>query len=145
MGYIFNPTHLGLNATPKWDTSHEKTSFCLMPSVWVQSSIPLSSNRQHAYRKLTSLIWALWVHVTYLFTKAPQSHVIRLNGWYNLVIDLRHQVSLKPLLLYVCLIWFFTFQSTIFHLGWVFLGWTSTRQGIMCLAQWDNTVTPMRL
>ena len=26
--------------------------------------------------------------------------------------------------------------------GWVFLGWTSTKQGLMCLAQGHNTVTP---
>ena len=28
---------------------------------------------------------------------------------------------------------------------WVFLGWTSTKQGLMCLAQGHNTVTPVRL
>ena len=30
-------------------------------------------------------------------------------------------------------------------LGWVFLGWTSTKQGLMCLAQGHNTLTPVRL
>ena len=29
--------------------------------------------------------------------------------------------------------------------GWVFLGWTSTKQGLMCLAQEHNTETQMRL
>ena len=29
--------------------------------------------------------------------------------------------------------------------GWVFLGWTSTKQGSMCLAQGHNTVTLVRL
>ena len=29
--------------------------------------------------------------------------------------------------------------------GWVFLGWTSTKQGFMCLAQGHNAVTPVRL
>ena len=29
--------------------------------------------------------------------------------------------------------------------GWVFLSWTSTKQGVMCLAQGHNTVTPVRL
>ena len=29
--------------------------------------------------------------------------------------------------------------------GRVFLGWTSTKLGLMCLAQWHNAVTPMRL
>ena len=28
---------------------------------------------------------------------------------------------------------------------WVFLGWTSTKQGLICLAQGHNTVTPVRL
>ena len=27
----------------------------------------------------------------------------------------------------------------------VFLGWTSTKLGLMCLAQWHNAVTPVRL
>ena len=30
-------------------------------------------------------------------------------------------------------------------LGWVFLGLTSTKQGLMCLAQGQNAVTPVRL
>ena len=30
-------------------------------------------------------------------------------------------------------------------LGRVFLGWTSAKQGWMCLAQWHNTVKPLRL
>ena len=30
-------------------------------------------------------------------------------------------------------------------LGWVFLGWTSTKQGLMCLAQEQITVTSVRL
>ena len=30
-------------------------------------------------------------------------------------------------------------------LGWVFLGWTSTKQGLMCLPQKHNTVTQVRL
>ena len=29
--------------------------------------------------------------------------------------------------------------------GWVFLGWTSTKLGLMCLAQGHNAVTPVRL
>ena len=29
--------------------------------------------------------------------------------------------------------------------GWVFLGWTITKQGLMCLAQGHNAVTPVRL
>ena len=29
--------------------------------------------------------------------------------------------------------------------GWVFLGWTCTKQGSMCLAQRHNTLTPVRL
>ena len=29
--------------------------------------------------------------------------------------------------------------------GWVFLGWTSTKLGLMCLAQWHNAVMPVRL
>ena len=42
------------------------------------------------------------------------------------------------------LIWFITSQSTFFNMpGCVFLGWTSTKQGLMCLA-WGHifTVTP---
>ena len=41
-----------------------------------------------------------------------------------------------------CLIWFFTSQWTIFQLyWWVFLGWTSTKLGLMYLAQGHNAVT----
>ena len=29
--------------------------------------------------------------------------------------------------------------------GWVFLGWTSIKQGLMCLDQGHNTVTSVRL
>ena len=29
--------------------------------------------------------------------------------------------------------------------GWIFLGWTSTELGLMCLAQWHKAVTPVRL
>ena len=29
--------------------------------------------------------------------------------------------------------------------GWVFQGWTSTKLGLMCLAQGHNAVTPVRL
>ena len=38
----------------------------------------------------------------------------------------------------ICLIWFFTSKLSIFSdmFGWVFLGWTSTKQGLMCLVQW---------
>ena len=50
-------------------------------------------------------------------------------------------------LFFVYLIWFSTSQSTIFSVmsGRVFLGWTSTKQGLMCLAQGHNTLTPVRL
>ena len=45
-----------------------------------------------------------------------------------------------------CLIWYFTSQSTIFsYVGRVFLGWTSTKQGLMCFTQGHNTVMPVRL
>ena len=40
---------------------------------------------------------------------------------------------------FYCLFWFFTFQST------VFLGWTSTKQRINCLAQENNAVPPVKL
>ena len=30
-------------------------------------------------------------------------------------------------------------------LGWIFLGWTNTKQGLMCLAKGHNTGLPMRL
>ena len=36
-------------------------------------------------------------------------------------------------------IWFLTSQSRIFQFCWVFLGWTSTKLGLMCLAQGRNT------
>ena len=64
---------------------------------------------------------------------------------------------------FVVLIWFFRSQSTNFQLfffylilyipvnnlsvmsGGAFLGWTSTKQGLKCLAQGNNAVTPVRL
>ena len=36
-------------------------------------------------------------------------------------------------------------NNLLVMLGRVFLGWTSTKQGFMCLAQGHNTVTPVRL
>ena len=32
-----------------------------------------------------------------------------------------------------------------FLLGWVFQGWTSTKQGLMCLGQGHKAVTPVML
>ena len=45
------------------------------------------------------------------------------------------------------LIWFFLSKTTFFSVmsGRVVLGWTSTKQGLMCLAQGHNTVTPVML
>ena len=45
------------------------------------------------------------------------------------------------------LIWFFTSKSTMFQLcqDGVFLGWTSTKQGLMCLAYRHNAEPPVRL
>ena len=47
---------------------------------------------------------------------------------------------------FVCLIWFLRPSNNFsFKLGRVFLGWTSTKLGLMCLAQGHNSVTPVRL
>ena len=48
-------------------------------------------------------------------------------------------VCLFDLILYVPVNYFSVMS------GRVFLGWTSTKQGLMCLAQGHNTVTPVRL
>ena len=47
-----------------------------------------------------------------------------------------------------CFVWFDSLRPVnnfSVMLGQVFLGWTSTKQGQMCLAQGHNTVTPVRL
>ena len=45
-----------------------------------------------------------------------------------------------------CLIWFFMYhQQSFSYVGMVFLGWASTKLGLMCLAQGHNAVTPVRL
>ena len=54
--------------------------------------------------------------------------------------DLTHKQSLISSLILLDLILYV--PCTI---GWVFLGWTSTKLGLMCLAQGHNTVTPVRL
>ena len=43
-------------------------------------------------------------------------------------------------------VWFDTLHPSqqSFHCIVVFLGWTSTKQGLMCLAQGHNAVTPVR-
>ena len=48
---------------------------------------------------------------------------------------------------FVCLIWFFTSQSTIFQLHRDWSSWVEPvlSQDYMCLAQGHNTVTPVRL
>ena len=47
---------------------------------------------------------------------------------------------------YCCLfVWFFMSQSTHFQLCREGSGWTSTKQGLMCLAQGHNSKTPVRL
>ena len=48
---------------------------------------------------------------------------------------------------FACLNWFFTSQSTIFQLcpGHVLVCWTSTKQGLMHLAQGHNAVKQVRL
>ena len=57
----------------------------------------------------------------------------------NFSISVYYNVFLFDLILYV--------PVNIFSviLGWVFLGWTSTKQGLMCLTQGHNAVTPVRL
>ena len=52
----------------------------------------------------------------------------------------------RPLKSTVCFSWFFMSQSIIFQ-PWrdVFLGWTSTKQRIKCLAQGHNAVSPVSL
>ena len=63
-------------------------------------------------------------------------------GYFSILLV---QLKLLFVCLFVCLISFFSLQSTIFQSGRVFLGWTSTKQGLMCLAQGHNTVTPVML
>ena len=47
---------------------------------------------------------------------------------------------------FVCLIWhYIPVNNLSVMLRPVFLGWTSTNQGLMCLAQGHNAVTPVRL
>ena len=48
---------------------------------------------------------------------------------------------------FICLIWFFFRPSQQFfsYVGIVFLGWTSAKLGLMCLAQGHNAMMPMRL
>ena len=45
-----------------------------------------------------------------------------------------------------CLIWFFTSVNNLSVIkGWIFLGRTSTKLGLMCLAQGHNAVMLLRL
>ena len=62
-------------------------------------------------------------------------------------LDPNHLHSNKCLLKNIFgLIWFFTSQSTILEMsGWVFLGWSSTKQELMCLAQKHKTEPSVRL
>ena len=67
----------------------------------------------------------------------PQNKLITL--WYTV------KTGLVPMVC-VCLIWIFTSHQQYFsYQVTVFLGWTSTKLGLMCLAQGHNAVTPMRL
>ena len=43
------------------------------------------------------------------------------------------------------LIIYIPFNNFSVKSGWVFLGWTSTSQGLMCVAQGHNTMTLVRL
>ena len=53
--------------------------------------------------------------------------------------------GIYSLVVLFCLIWFFTSHQQSFSYIDVFLGWTSTKLGLMCLAQGHNVVTPVRL
>ena len=51
-----------------------------------------------------------------------------------------------PFVLFVCLIWFFTsHQQSLSYKGTGLPGWTSTKLGLLCLAQEHNAVTLVRL
>ena len=51
----------------------------------------------------------------------------------------------SPSILFVWFDFYVSVSNFSGMLGWVFLGWTSTKQGSMCLAQGHNATTPVRL
>ena len=67
------------------------------------SAQPVIDAQQHCHRPeafyqiMTCLIWALWVHVTYLFTKyvTESCDSPARIGWFNIDYQARHHVSLK--------------------------------------------------
>ena len=69
--------------------------------------------------------------------------------WVLLVADMEDLTWVLHLLLclfvFVCLILYVPVNNLSVTSGQVYLGWTSTKQGLMCLAQGHNAVTQMRL
>ena len=63
----------------------------------------------------------------------------------NLVLFLYLQFFTIVLLIFFYLILYAPVNNISVMLGRVFLGWTNTKQGLMCLAQGHNAVTPVRL
>ena len=71
---------------------------------------------------------------------------LSLSHWYpgsGVVLDCIDSWSLQPYLL--CLILYILVNNLSVTSGQVFLGWASTKQGLMCLAQGCNAVKPVRL
>ena len=86
----------------------------------------------------------------YAFSSTAQSQLSIISGamilgwWHQFVLKLNSWIYYTYL---YCLIWFFMSKTTFFSVmsGRVSLGWTSTKQVLICLAQGNNTVTPVML
>ena len=111
---------------PRWDEC----------SIWSRSAL---------FAKIKSILEIN--RISFSNAKLYSQGLITLVEKYFLLSEYTYNLNGVNLSLHLCLIWFFTPQSTFFSVmsGRVFLGWASTKQGQMCPAQGHNTVRPVRL
>ena len=107
-------------------------------------------NTWYSVNKMWTVPWILWHKLCpkyckfgkfrecFIFAKLPQTFA------FSRIFESAKFCETKTLakVLNLCLIWFHNFSVMS---GRVFLCWTSTKQGTICLAQGHNTVTPERL
>ena len=69
----------------------------------------------------------------------------RCQHWEKLTTDGKQTTGHTISFCFLSLILYISVNNVSVMSEWVFLGWTSTKLGLMCLAQWHNTVMPARL
>ena len=75
----------------------------------------------------------------------PPSGSVHARILFTFLVSADIYLIFKKKIFVSCLILYILFNNFSVMLGWVFLGWTRTKQRIKCLAKRHNTVPPARL